>query len=82
MSDLFEPKFDANQIYEPDDFIFRIEIILTEVSPSEKLHQVLQNWLTWARQHSSDCQIAFMPGQNGSIEPFCIETIRIKNSSR
>ncbi len=70
MSDLFEPKFEVNGIYARDEFVFRMEVILTTIPDIDPFYKSIQGFIDWAKGHPDNYVFGFDTAQSGIIYPF------------
>lgn len=69
-SGLYDPKFDFGTTYTRDEFIFKLEIVLSILSPSEvdAAHFATSN-IAWAKAHPPETMISFNQSSNGTVYP-------------
>ena len=82
MAELYEPKFNVDQTYTRNDFIFRLEVLMADCGPNDdRLRATHQKNITWAKSFSEDAVIAWGIRADGSICPYIVnDSARAPNS--
>jgi hypothetical protein len=70
MNTLFNPKFELDDKYTRDDFIFRLEAIkATDTTNNSLLLSTIDKNIAWAAEHSPDTIISWYSAPNGTLYP-------------